>query len=698
MNFLKSAIVKICFCLLFLCYLPIQSVEASERTVRVAFLPDMYGFWAIEENGNYSGYNYDYLTNLAQHTGWDIEFVVIEEGLVSTSLVKAQEMLEAGEIDLLGPFSGASSNFDDFESGERPYGVYRYNLYSARNRYAITRDNYFLQDYLRVALVEPYEDLNESFLSAMEDAGIELDITYVQTHGESHDLLYSEDVEVLLNLDMSINAETLDYLTTIQRIPFYFVSTKGNTELIAELDEGISRVEIAEPSIHQVLLEKYFGTKYVGEFMFTEEEQKQLAKYDVLKVGLLENVPPYQYVDKNGNDAGISLDILELLQELIGVPLEICWFSTHDQLSEAISNQEVDLVATLPNDYSLGSDFGVLLTNPVLSSTAYWLRNVNETENPQILRHFVSSTIPFFDDSTVNTTFNIEADLNALNNDGSTSIFCDPYIMAYYLSLHSYDNMEVKAVTNVLSEISFGVCSHLDINLLGMLNRAILYLDSYQIDEIIFTHTNVKPEYTYLDFFSDNALTINLGIFVVVGVILLSVINTSRKFRDLSRQDSLTKLYNAGYFHEYAEHKTPSLSAGALLLVDIDFFKDVNDTYGHHKGDEVIRSVASHMRRICEKTGFHARVGGDEFAIYVEGVVDKQELEQSCQRFLDEMAKNETGIVTTLSIGGFLIETPTDYTNLYKNADQVLYKVKEEGRNGYLISNNIDSLKDVPVL
>lgn len=116
----------------------VNTAQGSENIVRVAFLPDMYGFYKIEENGDYSGYNYEYLMNLSQHTDWEYEFVVIEEGLVSTSLVKAQEMLAAGEIDLLAPFSATSANFQDFESGERSYGVYRYNLFSARQNYAIT--------------------------------------------------------------------------------------------------------------------------------------------------------------------------------------------------------------------------------------------------------------------------------------------------------------------------------------------------------------------------------------------------------------------------------------------------------------------------------------------------------------------------------------------------------------------------------
>lgn len=681
-------LVLLCLCV------NMEVTHARESTVRVAFLPEMFGFYNIEENGTYSGYNYEYLMNLAQYTGWNYEFVMIEEGLVSKSLLKAEEMLEAGEIDLLGPYSVDSTHFDRFESGEKNYGVYCYNLYSARNKYAITRDNYFLQETLKVALVDGYTDLNRTFLSLMKESGIEVDVTYVRAHSETHELLFQEEVDTLLNLDMSSNVENLDYLTTIQRIPYYFVSTKGNTELIAELEEGIQKVEIAEPEIHQILLEKYFGTRYDGEFLLTEEESEYLATIETLKVGMLMDVPPYQYIDQQGNNVGITLDMLHIFEELIGVPIEIVWLPTHDDVVEASKSREVDIVATIPKDYTLADAFDVILTNPFISSSAYWLTSGNQVENPDIIKHFVSSNIPFYDYDAIDTTANIIKEFQRLNEEGTISIFCDPHITAYYTSLYQFDNIEVKAVNDVLSEITLGVGTHMDVTLVGILNRGILYTNSYLVDESIYKHTNVSPEYTFWDFVMDHALGINVAFLIVVGLIMISVLNTSKKFRELSRRDSLTKLYNAGYFHEYAKNKIPTLKSGALLLIDIDYFKDVNDHYGHQAGDEIIKLVAQNMSIIAKKSGFHSRVGGDEFAILIEESVDINQLQRETKAFLEAMAKNVTGISTTMSIGGFVISDTTNYENLYKNADKVLYKVKEQGRNGFFIVNHLEEIPE----
>lgn len=662
-----------------------QCVSANQDPIRVAFLPDMFGFYQIDENGSYSGYNYDYLMNISQHTGWEYEFVLIEEGLTSTSIIKAQEMLKNGEIDLLG---SVSSSFDEFERGEENYGVFRYNLYSARNKYAIVCDNYFLQDTLRVALVDSLTDLNQSFLRIMEETGVELDITYVSTHSESHDLLFSEEVDAILNLDMSQNVENLDYLTTIQRTPFYFISTKGNTELIAQLDEAIRRVEIVEPEIHQVLLEKHFGTRYDGEFMFTEKESLLVSQLDSFKVGLLSNSPPYQYFDENGDIVGISIDILELFEEILDIPFEVIWSDSHDALVEMVENQEVDIIATLPNDYTLANSLNVTLTNPYISAGAYWLTSEQEVDDPKIIKHFVSSSIPYFSQHQVDTTPNIEIPLRELNEKGTYSIFCDPYITAYYTSLYQLDNIEVRAVTNLVTEISMGVASHIDVTLMGMLNWAVLYLDRYEVDEIIYHHTTMTPEYTLIDVLRDHSYKINAVLLLLATGVTLSVLKTSKKFRDLSQRDSLTKLYNAGYFHDFVEKTAPHIPAGTLILIDIDYFKDVNDTYGHHCGDEIIKQVAKNMSHYGHNQTTLARLGGDEFAVFVKGTGDIQVLQEQSTQFLASLAKNETNIPVTLSIGGFSFQNPLEYKELYKKADKVLYQVKDNGRNGFLFQQD----------
>lgn len=79
-----------------------------------------------------------------------------------------------------------------------------------------------------------------------------------------------------------------------------------------------------------------------------------------------------------------------------------------------------------------------------------------------------------------------------------------------------------------------------------------------------------------------------------------------------------------------------------------------------------------------------ARLGGDEFAVFIEGTTEHSQLNQNSTDFLAALAKNETNIPVTLSIGGFSFQNSLEYKELYKKADKVLYQVKDNGRNGFL--------------
>ncbi len=164
---------------------------------------------------------------------------------------------------------------------------------------------------------------------------------------------------------------------------------------------------------------------------------------------------------------------------------------------------------------------------------------------------------------------------------------------------------------------------------------------------------------------------------------LNTFLNNNKKLEVKSQQDSLTKLYNAGYFHEYAEEKVVQLDNGCLILIDIDFFKDVNDTHGHQAGDTVLKNVAKTLEKQFRSNDIIARLGGDEFVILLEKEVAKEFLEERCKNILEELSAEHHEVPVSLSIGGYIFKEPKEYKDLYKLADEILYKVKEKGRNGF---------------
>ena len=147
--------------------------------------------------------------------------------------------------------------------------------------------------------------------------------------------------------------------------------------------------------------------------------------------------------------------------------------------------------------------------------------------------------------------------------------------------------------------------------------------------------------------------------------------------------DHLTGLYNRSVFEKllYAfRHESI-----ALLLVDADYFKNVNDTLGHDGGDAMLRKLADQLAKTFRQSDFPCRIGGDEFAVIMTDI--GPDLKHVVQMRIDAVAAGmldeSDGLpAMTLSIGVAFSGSGMEGSDLFKRADTALYQVKEAGRNG----------------
>ena len=165
-----------------------------------------------------------------------------------------------------------------------------------------------------------------------------------------------------------------------------------------------------------------------------------------------------------------------------------------------------------------------------------------------------------------------------------------------------------------------------------------------------------------------------------------------------ARQDSMTGLLNRASFQEQAEEllklatelegKTP-----AMLIVDIDRFKQINDHYGHLYGDTVIVSMADALRTVFGEDAAIGRFGGDEFTVFLLHA-DKNMLEDKIlklrETYARDIAETEDGHKVTCSVGASRYGVDgTTLVEMLKSADSALYYIKENGRDGYAICTEI---------
>ena len=123
-----------------------------------------------------------------------------------------------------------------------------------------------------------------------------------------------------------------------------------------------------------------------------------------------------------------------------------------------------------------------------------------------------------------------------------------------------------------------------------------------------------------------------------------------------------------------------------FLMVDLDRFKEINDTYGHPEGDRALREVARGLREIFPRESVIGRMGGDEFALLVCADLSEAELEVLLRHFLSQVRKTAWGErQLTCSIGALRVSGQRPPEELYLEADRLLYTAKERGRDQFVL-------------
>lgn len=173
----------------------------------------------------------------------------------------------------------------------------------------------------------------------------------------------------------------------------------------------------------------------------------------------------------------------------------------------------------------------------------------------------------------------------------------------------------------------------------------------------------------------------------------------------LSLTDALTKLPNREMFERSLAaallRANRNRNGVAVMFVDLDRFKNVNDTYGHEAGDKVLNTTAARLQKAVRATDLVARLGGDEFVILFENVANDQTLVTLAEKILDEVRAGIDVGGTTCFVGASIgialyPRHAEDAETLVRRADEAMYAVKKSGRDGYKVADGDLQTADAP--
>ncbi len=176
------------------------------------------------------------------------------------------------------------------------------------------------------------------------------------------------------------------------------------------------------------------------------------------------------------------------------------------------------------------------------------------------------------------------------------------------------------------------------------------------------------------------------------------IVSQDQKIKEIKKKnqtDPLTGLYTREYFVQTVEillhqNKQKSINGiSALFLLDLDHFKQINDTLGHIMGDQVLHEAGALLKAITRKEDVCGRLGGDEFVLYIQNASDMKAIIKCAEKINAALSMTYGGeekkVTVTASIGVAVTRNDSDFRELYERADRALYQVKEEKKNGYMI-------------
>ena len=191
---------------------------------------------------------------------------------------------------------------------------------------------------------------------------------------------------------------------------------------------------------------------------------------------------------------------------------------------------------------------------------------------------------------------------------------------------------------------------------------------------------------------------------VIIGTVITKLVKKKIKtlkevkkvLFEKTQVDGLTGIYNREACErlvgEYLENKNP-LMYGVLIIIDMDYFKQVNDRFGHKMGDDLLVEFGSILNQFFAHKDIVARLGGDEFIVFMTDISEQDlkmihdKLGELCKLMNREVKYKGESQMISLSIGAVITKENIGFGQLYTMADEMLYEVKRNGRNGFKTRN-----------
>ncbi len=323
-------LVTVFFVVLFLLLFSRPVWAKEQRTVKAAFFP-MEGFHTYSEEDGYGGMDAAYLEELSSYTGWKIEYVDCN------SWNDALAKLAAKEVDLVGSAQYSEERAEFFEYTSLPSG-YTFGCLFVEENSPLAFEDFDSMKNMQFGVVKSYIRKKE-FLEYLDRNGIhDPKLREYDTTQEMQEALKAGEIDVAAHTLTEVwNEQCL--VGKFAYAPYYYITWKGNTAFLDELNLGIEELKMYEPAFEQKLITQYYGNRWEN---FAADEIALINRGETVRIGFYKDTMPLAYINDKGENDGIYIQILKVISERSGLPIEFCPIDRSQYWKNLIMDGEID--------------------------------------------------------------------------------------------------------------------------------------------------------------------------------------------------------------------------------------------------------------------------------------------------------------------------------------------------------------------
>lgn len=664
-------------------FLPVCAFAApagDSDVVRVAW-PGVTVMSTIDENGNYAGYDYEYLQKIAQYTGWKYEFITFEDEDLNVRITKSFDMLEKGEVDIVGDVSKNESTEALYDFPTYSYGTaYKTLIVPEESAYYSIND--LMQNTIRVAVYKNAVNNKAALQQFCDSNKIRLVMVECEAENDLLQAVSGGSADAVLSNDLS----PMDKMRTIVRFAgaqYYLATTKGNTRIINGLNSALFDIHTSSPYFETELYRKYFEEE-TDRAALSEAENEYVKQSGVLRVLFPPASAPFQYMDGDGALKGVSKSVLDTVSEQTGLTFDYIVPKDHADFQRIVAEGGADLIAGIPYNYQFGNKYDTVFTDPFVTASMTLVALQGAEDKPwdqSVLALPGSSFWPKQSDfKQVDSYDSVPACIDAVLSGKADYTYANIYSIEYYTQNVRKDVVSVS-LPGETQGFCIGVVRPADMNLISIINKVVRTIPENETTASLFRHSvQAEPPVTFRSFVEANpvqSVAIIALVFLVIIVLIVAVLHTRLKANKRLRLDNQRYLKLADMANEY--------------LFEYDHEKDtliLSQKCADMLGSE--RVVTDYSEKIQERFP-----SSDSRKVFWNLLQDENEKEgEICLKIADGSMRWYSVVKTTVAGDRgtrYVIGKLTDIQKEKQEKEHLLEKSQRDGLTGLY---NIESCRD----